>query len=64
MLDYRRVRVDARNLMAGSGLCTRTVTVAAATCTEAGVLSSMAMLQGAGAESFLRECDADFNLVH
>jgi thiamine biosynthesis lipoprotein len=33
----------------------RSVTVAAATCTEAGVLSTLAMLQGAGAEAFLDE---------
>ena len=33
----------------------RSVTVAAATCTEAGVLSTLAMLQGADAEAFLQE---------
>ncbi len=31
----------------------RSVTVAAATCTEAGLLSTLAMLQGAGAETYL-----------
>ncbi len=31
----------------------RSVTVAASTCTEAGLLSTLAMLQGAGAEAFL-----------
>lgn len=41
----------------------RAVTVAAANCTEAGVLSTVAMLHGAGAEVFLRECGADFSLV-
>ena len=33
----------------------RSVTVAASTCTEAGLLSTLAMLQGAGAEAFLEE---------
>lgn len=33
----------------------RSVTVAAASCTQAGILATMAMLQGAGAEDFLRE---------
>ncbi|MFM2066229.1 MAG: hypothetical protein RLZZ584_1138 [Pseudomonadota bacterium] len=33
----------------------RSVTVAAGSCTEAGLFSTLAMLQGAGAEDFLRE---------
>jgi len=33
----------------------RSVTVAAPTCTEAGLLSTLAMLHGAEAEQFLRE---------
>jgi thiamine biosynthesis lipoprotein len=33
----------------------RSVTVAAGTCTEAGLFSTLAMLQGPGAEAFLRE---------
>src|SRR5205823_2453742 len=33
----------------------RSVTVAAKTCTEAGLWSTLAMLQGANAESFLQE---------
>lgn len=33
----------------------RSVTVAASTCTEAGLLSTLAMLQGAGAEAFLED---------
>ncbi len=33
----------------------RAVTVAAATCTEAGILSTLAMLHGAKAERFLRK---------
>lgn len=37
----------------------RTVTVRAATCTEAGVLSTLAMLHGAQAEDYLRACGAD-----
>ncbi|TJY63137.1 FAD:protein FMN transferase [Sinimarinibacterium sp. CAU 1509] len=37
----------------------RTVTVRAASCTEAGVLSTLALLHGANAESFLREQLAD-----
>lgn len=37
----------------------RTVTVRAATCTEAGVLSTLALLHGAGAEDYLRACGAD-----
>lgn len=41
----------------------RAVTVAAATCTEAGVLATLAMLHGPSAADFLRECDAEFNLV-
>jgi FAD:protein FMN transferase len=38
----------------------RSVTVAAATCTEAGVLSTLAMLQGADAEAFLDEQDVKY----
>lgn len=41
----------------------RAVTVAASTCTEAGVLSTVAMLHGVHAGDFLRECDADFALT-
>jgi thiamine biosynthesis lipoprotein len=33
----------------------RSVTVAAGRCVEAGMLATFALLQGAGAESFLRE---------
>ena len=33
----------------------RSVTVAAATCTEAGMLATLAMLEGPAAESFLAE---------
>lgn len=36
------------------------VTVAAATCTDAGMLSTLALLQGAGAEAFLREQDVPY----
>jgi thiamine biosynthesis lipoprotein len=36
------------------------VTVAAATCTEAGILSTLAMLQGKDAESFLDQQDARY----
>ena len=36
----------------------RSITVAAPTCTEAGMLSTLAMLQGKGAEAFLEEQDA------
>jgi thiamine biosynthesis lipoprotein len=35
----------------------RSVTVAAPTCTEAGLIATLSMLAGAGAESFLREQD-------
>jgi len=45
--------LDPRNGMAVAG-APRSVTVAASTCVEAGVLSTLAMLQGAGAESFLK----------
>ena len=38
----------------------RSITVAAATCTEAGILSTMAMLQGENAESFLDEQDVTY----
>ncbi len=42
----------------------RAVTVAAVNCTEAGVLATLAMLHGAQAEVFLRECGADYTLTH
>lgn len=38
----------------------RSVTVAAATCTQAGMLTTLAMLRGAGAEDFLRQQDVQF----
>jgi thiamine biosynthesis lipoprotein len=38
----------------------RSVTVAAATCTEAGTLSTLALLHGTGAEQFLRDQRVDF----
>ncbi|HFQ14197.1 MAG TPA: FAD:protein FMN transferase [Gammaproteobacteria bacterium] len=38
------------------------VTVAAATCTEAGILSTLAMLQGRDAESFLRQQGVTFRV--
>jgi FAD:protein FMN transferase len=38
----------------------RSVTVAAATCTEAGILSTLAMLQGKKAESFLKKQDVKY----
>ena len=38
----------------------RSVTVAADTCVQAGMLSTLAMLEGAGAEAFLGEQDVDF----
>jgi thiamine biosynthesis lipoprotein len=41
----------------------RAVTVAAATCTEAGVLSTVALLHGARAEDFLKESGADYSLT-
>ena len=41
----------------------RAITVAAQTCTEAGVLSTVALLHGAGAEAFLEDNDADFSLT-
>lgn len=41
----------------------RAVTVAAANCTEAGVLSTVAMLHGAGAEAFLQDAGADYTLT-
>lgn len=41
----------------------RAVTVAADTCTEAGVLSTLAMLHGAQAEAFLAEFASDSQLV-
>jgi len=42
----------------------RSVTVLANTCIEAGVLSSLAMLQGADAETFLSEEGVTFHLIH
>jgi thiamine biosynthesis lipoprotein len=41
----------------------RAVTVAADTCTEAGVLSTVALLHGAGAEDFLKGNNADYSLT-
>ena len=41
----------------------RAITVAAQTCTEAGVLSTVALLHGAGAEEFLNDNDADSSLT-
>ncbi|HEY6865678.1 MAG TPA: FAD:protein FMN transferase [Candidatus Eisenbacteria bacterium] len=41
----------------------RSVTVLAATCLEAGTLATLACLQGAGAEAFLREQGVEFRLV-
>lgn len=41
----------------------RAVTVAAETCTAAGVLSTVALLHGAQAERFLREHGADYSLT-
>jgi thiamine biosynthesis lipoprotein len=41
----------------------RAVTVAAQTCTEAGVLSTVALLHGAGAETFLENAGADYSLT-
>jgi len=41
----------------------RTVTVAASSCTEAGVLSTIALLQGARAEEFLRDGGADYTVT-
>jgi thiamine biosynthesis lipoprotein len=38
----------------------RSVTVAAATCTEAGMLATLALLQGAEAEAFLEALGAQF----
>lgn len=38
----------------------RSITVAAGTCTEAGILSTIAMLQGKHAESFLKEQDVTY----
>jgi thiamine biosynthesis lipoprotein len=40
-----------------------TVTVAAANCTQAGMLATFAMLQGSGAEAFLEEQDVQFWIV-
>jgi thiamine biosynthesis lipoprotein len=41
----------------------RSVTVAASSCTEAGLLSTMALLQGRGAEHFLREQGVRYWLI-
>jgi thiamine biosynthesis lipoprotein len=41
----------------------RAVTVAAQTCTEAGVLATVALLHGAGAEEFLKDAGADYSLT-
>jgi thiamine biosynthesis lipoprotein len=41
----------------------RSVTVAASSCTEAGLLSTLALLQGARAEEFLEEQGARFWLL-
>jgi thiamine biosynthesis lipoprotein len=41
----------------------RAVTVAAQTCTEAGVLSTVALLHGADAEQFLKDNDAEYSLT-
>jgi len=38
----------------------RSVTVTAATCTEAGILSTLALLQGAEAEQFLKQLDVQY----
>jgi thiamine biosynthesis lipoprotein len=38
----------------------RSVTVAAGSCTQAGMLTTLALLQGAGAESFLKEAGVQF----
>ncbi len=42
----------------------RSITVAADTCTQAGMLSTLAMLQGKGAESFLKAQDVKFWCDH
>jgi FAD:protein FMN transferase len=42
----------------------RSVTVAASSCTEAGLLSTLALLHGAGAKSFLEEQGVRYWLVH
>jgi FAD:protein FMN transferase len=41
----------------------RAVTVAAQTCTEAGVLATVALLHGANAEEFLNDAGADYSLT-
>lgn len=41
----------------------RAVTVAAQNCTEAGVLATVALLHGAGAEAFLKDAGADYTLT-
>jgi len=41
----------------------RSVTVIGGTCVEAGLLSTLAMLQGPGAEQFLREQDTQYHCV-
>ena len=38
----------------------RSVTVAAGSCTQAGMLATFAMLRGAAAESFLKDQDVKF----
>jgi thiamine biosynthesis lipoprotein len=42
----------------------RSVTVAASSCTEAGLLSTVALLQGAGAQAFLEEQGVRYWLLH
>jgi thiamine biosynthesis lipoprotein len=41
----------------------RAITVAAESCTEAGVLSTVALLHGAGAEDFLKGNNADYSIT-
>jgi FAD:protein FMN transferase len=38
----------------------RSVTVAAGSCTQAGMLTTLALLQGAGAESFLKQAGVQY----
>jgi len=42
----------------------RSVTVAASSCTEAGLISTLALLQGAGAQAFLNEQGVRYWLLH
>jgi thiamine biosynthesis lipoprotein len=42
----------------------RSVTVAASSCTEAGLLSTLALLHGARAQAFLEEQGARYWLLH